>query len=146
MKKLPLTIIFLLIWAASVSCRPDKDYDALGMALTEINQKVAAHYYEGGIPDNFDVTKYKEAVADVCKNNPPCQGKAQTIFDDYDVKARKIDNMFTVMLCDRNTGKKIMEAFSCNNMKVAVPTYKKGSIETCEFEKNRQNITKENCP
>jgi hypothetical protein len=44
------------------------------------------------------------------------------------VKARKIDNMFTMMLCDRNTEKKIMEAFRCNNMKVAVPTFTRREV------------------
>lgn len=140
-----IQVILVSILMVTSSCATATNFDAIGSSLSELNQKVTGYYYGITIPDDFDAVQYKKAVAEVCKNNPPCQEKAATIFSDYEIRARKIDNIFSVMICDKATGKKIMEDFSCS-MKVEVPTYKTDTNAPCVFEKNWQTIINGNCP
>jgi hypothetical protein len=125
--------------------KKESAYAPVEMSLCQINQKVASHYLVSGIPDGFNEAQYKAAVNEVCHSNPECLSKAKEIFDSYGVDARKVDDMFTVMLCDKEMKWKIMEDFSCDNLKVEVHSWQEPDKVPCEFELDWERIKREKC-
>jgi hypothetical protein len=73
------------------------------------------------------------------------KSQAEDIFNSYGVDARKIDDMFSVMLCDKGMKQKILEDFSCNNLLVEVHSWQKADNVSCHFEKDWERIKKEKC-
>lgn len=122
----------------------EKIYVPVEVSLCFINQKVASHYLVNGIPDGFDEKQYKNAVIEVCYPNPSCKAKAEEIFNSFGLRAHKIDDMFSVMLCDINMSEKKMEDFSCNNTRVEVKSWKQDNVP-CDFENDWIRIKKEDC-
>ncbi len=120
-------------------------YAPVEASLGNINQKVKSHFLISGVPDGFSGEQYKEIVKDVCKTNPVCQSEAEAIYNAYGLSARKIDNMFSVMLCDKEMEWKVMEAFSCNNSVVPIHSWKNKDKTLCEFEKNWKQIERDYC-
>ena len=123
----------------------ESTYAPVEASLCHINQKVASHFLISGILDGFNEAKYNAAVKEVCYSNPVCRSQAETIFNSYGVDARKIDDMFSVMLCDKEMQWKIMEDFSCNNMRVEVQSWKVSNKVRCKFEEYWQRVREENC-
>ena len=112
----------LIIFFTSFGCahaqtfeKKEEVYAPVEASLCHINQKVASHFLISGVPDGFNEAQYKGTVKEICNSNPVCLSQAQEIFDSYGVSARKIDDMFSLMLCDKEMKWKVMEDFSCNN-------------------------------
>src|SRR5208337_4922628 len=130
MRKLRLFAIIATIILAGCSTVQDKagkkaeTYAPIEASLTHINQKVGSYFLVNGIPDGFNSAQYEEAVKAVCYSSPACRDQAQTIFDTFGLDVRKIDDIFSVMLCDKEMKWKIMEDFSCNPMKVEVQSWR----------------------
>jgi len=147
----PFLIVILLF--GLVSCvhatesveKKEAIYAPVEASLCQINQRVASHFLISSIPDGFNEAQYRAAVIEVCHSNPVCKSRAETIFDSYGVDARKIDDMFSVMLCDKEMKWKIMEDFSCNNMRVEVESWRMPDKVPCGFEDNWQRIIEESC-
>ena len=125
--------------------KKEKIYAPIESSLFQLNQKVSSHYLVSGIPDGLDERQYKNAVTDVCYTNPNCKAKAEEIFNSFILRVHKIDDMFSVMLCDINTSVKIMEDFSCNNTRVEIRNWKQIDASSCDFEKDWIRIKKEYC-
>lgn len=106
---------------------------------------MAGHFVDSGIPDGFDEAQYRAAIEQVCFPNPYCKTQAVGLFDSFGIKARKVDYMFTVMLCDKELKWKIMEDFSCNNLRVEVQSWRIGDQVPCEFETDLQRVAQEYC-
>jgi hypothetical protein len=145
-----LVIILLVSFAGCVHAtepveKKEGTYAPVEASLCHINQKVASHFLISGIPDGFNEAQYKEAVKEICYSNPVCKSQAETIFNSYGISVRKIDDMFSVMLCDKEMNWKIMEDFSCNNMRVEVQSWRMPNKVPCRFEDNWQRIKEENC-
>ena len=119
-------------------------YAPVEASLTHINQKVASHLIRG-IPDKFDKDEYMTAINEVCRTNPVCLSEAKTIFDSYGVKVRKVDDVFSVMLCDKDGHWKVMEDFSCNNLRVEVQSWKLNNKVQCDFEDDWAGIIHKYC-
>ncbi len=138
---------FILVGCAHITNNIAEMTDTYGpveSSLTNINQKIASHFVEG-IPDGFGRDTYIGVVRTVCRDNPVCLSQANTITEQYRLEARKVDDMFSVMLCDKQTNKKIMEDFSCNSLRVEVQTWKTGRSEKCVFEDNWQRVEQNYC-
>ncbi len=120
-------------------------YAPVEASLCHINQKVASHYLASSIPEGFDEQQYKNAVMEVCYQSPNCKIQAEAIFNSYKLRARKIDDMFSVMLCDSTTSQKVMEDFSCNNTRVEVRSWRQDDSVPCEFERDWIRIKQEFC-
>ena len=141
-----LLLAFISCVHATESVEKKEDiYAPVEASLTHINQKVTSHFLISGIPDGFNEARFKAAVEEVCHSNPVCKSRAETIFNSYGVDARKIDDMFSVMLCDKEMKWKIMEDFSCNNTRVEVQSWRMPNKVPCRFEDNWQRIKEENC-
>lgn len=139
-----LVIITNCAYAGSVE-KKEGIYEPVEASLCHLNQKVASHFLTTGIPEGFDEVQYKTAVKEVCYSNPVCKSQAEEIFNSYIVRARKTDDMFSVMLCDKETKRKVMEDFSCNNMRVEIQNWKKVDQAPCKFEDNLEYIKSEYC-
>ena len=141
-----LPLVFVSCVHATEPIEKKEDiYAPVEVSLFQINQKVTSHFLISGIPDGFNEAQYKAAVKEVCYSNPVCKSRAEAIFDSYGVDARKIDDMFSVMLCDKEMKWKIMEDFSCNNLRVELQNWKVLNKVRCEFEENWQRVREENC-
>lgn len=150
MRSKKLIIILFLAFAGCVIAPPnmaekESTFAPVEASLTNIDQKVASHFLVTGVPEGFDETQYKKAVKEVCYLSPSCKSQAETIFNSYIVRARKIDEMFSVMLCYKDTRWKIMEHFSCDNMRVQVRSWKTQNNVPCDFETDWVHIKQENC-
>lgn len=139
-----LVIITNCAYAGSVE-KKEGIYAPVEASLCHLNQKVASHFLTTGIPEGFDEVQYKKAVQEVCYSNPICKSQSQAIFESYGVSARKADDMFSVMLCDKEKKWKIMEDFSCNNMRVEIQSWKNRDQVPCKFEDNWEDIQLEYC-
>lgn len=138
-------ILAAILVGCSTGIAAQKDNPAaIGAFLTELNQKVTGYMYGQDIPADFDIAQYKEIVFKVC-DHPACQEKSAALFNDYEIKARKVDGFFSVMLCDPDTRNKVMEDYSCNNMKVEVRSWEAQTPEDCRFAENWQEIYEKEC-
>jgi hypothetical protein len=141
-------LILLIIVAACVPdplIKKEETYAPIEASLAHINQKVAGHFLDSGVPDGFDAVQYKAAVEQVCFSNPYCKTQAVSIFDSFGIQARKVSGMFTVMLCDKNLKWKVMEDFSCNNRRVEVQSWRSVEKVPCDFEVDWSRVIKEFC-
>lgn len=148
-RKITGTFIIILITLYScvpipLSIKPEM-YPPIEASLAHINQKIAGHFNVIGVPDNFDAVQYRAAVEEVCFPIPSCKSQAEGIFNSFGIKAKKVDGMFTVMLCDKNLRQKAMEDFSCNNLRVEVRSWKAEGETACEFEADWQDVVEEYC-
>jgi hypothetical protein len=134
---------FLLISCTTVVAAKRND-PAAASFLVQLNEKVTGYMYGTDVPDNFDAVQYKEIVAKVC-DSPACQNESGALFHAYDVKVEKIDGFFSVLLCDKDTRNKVMEDYSCNNMKVEIRTWEAQKPEACEFAPNWKEISNREC-
>lgn len=148
--KIIIFIIFLLI-SSPMGCSSmesmetkEKIYAPIEASLLHINQKVSSHFIKG-IPNNFDKAGYIATVEKVCYTNAICKSQGESIFSSYDTQVRKIGDMFSVMLCEKEGSSKILEDFSCNNMKVEVRTWKNTEKVPCRFEDGWESIARTNC-
>jgi hypothetical protein len=147
-RKISRVLILLMVVGACATeplIKKEQTYAPIEASLSHINQKVAGHFVDSGIPDGFDAVRYKAAMEQVCFPNPYCKTQAVGIFDSFGIKARKVDDMFTVMLCDKDLKWKLMEDFSCNNRRVEIQTWKKSEGVPCQFELNWKIVVQEFC-
>lgn len=148
MRKIGFALILILSFAGCASdplIKKEQTYAPIETSLYNTNQKVAGHFNETGIPDGFDAVQYRAAVEQVCFSNPYCKTQAEAIFDSFGIKARKIDDIFTVMLCDKELKWKVMEDFSCNNRRVEVQSWRLVGKVPCDFESNWQAVVQKYC-
>lgn len=144
-----LLTVLLMIYSGCSSIKATtqnkRSYAPVEASLCHINQKVVGHFLVTGIPEAFNEEQYKVAVEDVCFSTPACRIQAEEIFDSFDVKARKVDDMFSVMLCDKDGYWKVMEDFSCNNQRVEVQSWKMDDNVPCSFEGDWDGIIHKYC-
>ncbi|MBI5634970.1 MAG: hypothetical protein HZA15_15995 [Nitrospirae bacterium] len=140
-----LLIILVASCAPAPLIKKEETYAPIEASLAHINQKVAGHFLDSGVPDGFDAVQYRAAIEQVCFPNPYCKTQAVGIFDSFGIKARKVDDMFSVMLCDKDLKWKIMEDFSCNNLRVEIQSWRIGENVPCEPESDWQRVIKEFC-
>ena len=95
-----------------------KYYGKVEMLMIDFSKKIKAHYRSQGlkIPHDFDE---KQFIA-VLKEVYPDQDKVKFIQENFNIKARAINGNYAVILCDRETQKKILEDLSCHLQRVSL--------------------------
>ncbi|MGB5217434.1 MAG: hypothetical protein WBN66_03950 [Smithella sp.] len=142
---------FALVIFILTSCMPcigkkeGINYASTASSLTDIDQKVKSYYLTRDIPDNFDESQYKIVSNELCSSNPVCKSQIEELFDAYNVQVRKIDDTFSVLLCDVDKSKNIMEDFGCNSMLVEIKSWKEHDNVPCKFEDDWQQILQQHC-
>ena len=149
MKKIsPVLWVCVLLLSACVTAPviPDRATDESMMNfLPYLNQKVAG-YLDANQPIILNTQTYKEIVKKVCDPLPSCSKNAAVMFDTYSVQARTVDDIFSVMLCDKKGSIKIMEDFSCNEQKVEIVSFRMKQDQPCKFEDNWKEEVRSLCP
>lgn len=150
MRIVPAVVILMLVYpiggcASDPMLKKEKMYAPIEASLCNINQKVAGYFLEVGMPDVLGKDEYVNAVDNVCFSNPSCKLQAEGILSAFIVKPRRINDMFSVMLCDKELKFKVMEDFSCNNRRVEVQTWRQGENVSCDFEVDSNSIIRKFC-
>ena len=149
MKRTYLLVLVSLLLCSACAIGPkiqDRTTDeAMLNFLPYLNQKVAG-YLDANKVDELDRQTYKGIVDKVCGPLPSCGKNATILFDTYSVQSRRLDSMFSVMLCDKKATIKIMEDFSCNEQKVEIPSFQIDPKASCVLEENWKGKVATDCP
>lgn len=133
---LVMALLLLLIISQCNAANEDKAkyYGKVEMLMIDFSKKIKAHYMSQGmkIPPDFDE---KQFIA-VLEKIYPDQDKVRFVKENFNIKARAIDGNYDVVLCDRDTQKKILEDLSCHVNKVEIRYWDKEMQPLCGFEKN----------
>lgn len=113
--------------------------------LPYLNQKVAG-YLDLNPAAVLDAKTYKKIVDEECGPLPSCRKNAVIMFSNYSVQSRKLNGIFSVMLCDKNGTIKIMEDFSCNPHYVEIRSFQIDTNIPCKFENKWKEKVVPFCP
>lgn len=146
MKKLSVLLVaFLFFYGCSyIHVKDDEDkaqeYSKIEIILSDFSKKIIAYYEKQNmpIPGDFDEKQFIE----VLENAYPDQTKVELIKRDFKIKARSIDNDYSVVLCNLDTGDKLMEDLSCTLNKVDIRFWDKEGTYPCTFEDNWEVLCK----
>lgn len=142
---LSFIVCVIVINFATISFASERTHDESMLSfLPYLNQKVVGYMEKTGM-NQLDDDAYRDIVDKVCANLPLCRQRAETMFNTYDIKVRTIDDMFSVMLCDKDGKTKKMEDLSCNEQKVEIPTFQADDTAQCLFEENWKEIVATEC-
>jgi hypothetical protein len=111
-----------------------KEYSKIEIILSDFSKKIIAHYKRQNIPipKDFDEKQFIEVLEKVY----PDQDRVELIKKDFKIKARLIDNNYSVVLCDPDTDNKLMEDLSCHTTHVEIRFWDKEGTYPCTFEEN----------
>ncbi len=114
----------------------EKEYSKIEIILSDFSKKIIAHYERQNmpIPKDFNEKQFIEVLEKVY----PDQTKVELIKKNFKIKAHSIDNNYSVILCDPDTGNKLMEDLSCTLNKVDIRLWDKEGFQPCNFEENWQ--------
>jgi hypothetical protein len=136
-----LLVVVLLFYGCSLSniyAKDDEDkakeYSKIEIILSDFSKKVTAYYdkQDMSIPKDFDEKQFIEVLEKVY----PDQDRVELIKKDFKIKARSIDNNYSVVLCDPDTDNKLMEDLSCHTTHVEIRFWDKEDVNPCTFEEN----------
>jgi hypothetical protein len=147
MRRFAPFLVFFILWGCSFSSvfaktEEDKirEYSALEITLSDMSKKIIAYYGKEGktVPPEFDEKEFFAVLEKVY----PDKGKAENIKENYKTRAHAIDVDYSVVLCDRETGNKLLEDFSCTLSKVDIRYWDKNMFNACEFEQEWRSYCK----
>ncbi len=149
MKQIFLIIVIgtLLSTSCTMLSKPhDRTTDeAMLNFLPYLNQKVAGHL--DAYPESMlDSESYRKIVDEECGSLPSCAKDESILFKTYSMQVRMLDDMFSVMLCDKKQTIKVMEDFSCNEQKVEIPSFQITPEQECQFESEWKAQIAVDCP
>jgi uncharacterized protein YrzB (UPF0473 family) len=142
LKKLSVLLVaFLFFYGCSYIYVKDdeekaQEYSKIEIILSDFSKKIIAHYERQNIPipKDFNEKQFIEVLEEVY----PDKTKVELIKKDFKVKAHSLDNNYSVVLCDPDTGSKLMEDLSCHTTHVEIRFWDKEGIYPCIFEENWQ--------
>jgi hypothetical protein len=150
MKRISLLILLVgpLIYSACATTPsiPDRTTaESMLNFLPYLNQKVTG-YLDVNPAVALDEQTYKEIVDKECGPLPSCGKNAAIMFSAYSVQPRRLEGIFSVMLCDKNGAIKIMEDFSCNEQRVEIANFLIDANMPCIFEDKWKEKIAPFCP
>lgn len=140
MKKLSVLLAaFLFFYGCSYIYVKDdeekaQEYSKLEIILSDFSKKIIAYYERQNIPipKDFNEKQFIEVLEEVY----PDQTKVELIKKDFKIRAHSIDNNYSVVLCDPDTGSKLMEDLSYHTTHVEIRFWDKEGTYPCTFEEN----------
>lgn len=147
MRKYAPFLLALVLWgcsAGSLFAREGegrlKEYSSLEITLSDMSKKITAYYGKQGktVPPEFDENEFIGLLAKIY----PDKEKVEKIEHNYRIRARAIDGDYSVVLCDRETGNKLLEDFSCTLNKVDIRYWDRDVVVPCEFESDWRRYCK----
>ncbi len=147
MRYFALAILLLMLFACAhqtVVSRPDEDqvreYSATAVSLSDFSMKITAYYQSQSlsIPNDFDTRQFFSLLERIY----PDQSRVRSVRGSYRVAVRPEDGGYSVMLCDQQTGRKIMEDLSCHLDRVEIRSWEKETLAPCVFENDWKQYCK----
>lgn len=139
MRKTALSLVLLFIWGCSfgtlhakVDEEKQREYFSLEVTLSDMSKKITGHYGSEGktVPPDFDERQFIALLERIY----PDKSRVERIRDGYRIKARAVVGGYAVILCDRETGNKLLEDLSCTLDKVDIRHWDRETAAACEFE------------
>lgn len=134
-----LLVAFLFFYGCSHICtkndkEKEKECSKIEIILSDFSKKITAYYAKQNmsIPTDFNEKQFIEVLEKVY----PDQAKVQLIKKDFKIKARSVDNIYSVILCNPDTDNKLMEDLSCHTTHVEIRFWDKEGTYPCTFEEN----------
>ncbi len=147
MKYCSSVILLCMLFACAhqtVVSRPDeeqvREYSATAVSLSDFSMKIVAYYQSQNlpIPSDFDAGQFFALLERIY----PDQSRVRSVRNSYRVTVRPEDGGYSVMLCDQQTGKKIMEDLSCRLDRVEIRSWEKETLAPCVFENDWKQYCK----
>ncbi len=109
-----------------------KEYSTTAISLSDFSMKVVAYYQSQNLvlPTDFDAAQFFALL----KKIYPDQSRVQYVRNSYRVSVRPADGGYSVMLCDLQAGRKIMEDLSCHLDRVEIRSWERDTPASCTFE------------
>lgn len=139
-----MIVAFLGCTGNGVLSRSDEDeeekYSATVILLSDFSMSVIGYHQRQGlsVPRDFDTGQFFALLEKIYAD----QGRVQSVRDGYKVSVRPLDGGYSVMLCDLETDRKIMEDFSCHLNRVELLSWRNGTDIPCVFESDWEPLCK----
>jgi hypothetical protein len=114
--------------------KKEREYAAAAVTLSDFSMKIEAHYqsHTMSVPNDFDTQKFFGLLKEIY----PDQSRVSSIESNFRVFVRPLDGGYSVMLCDLEADRKIMEDLSCHLNSVEIRSWQGTAETTCVFESN----------
>ncbi|HOW54033.1 MAG TPA: hypothetical protein PLR60_05190 [Syntrophorhabdaceae bacterium] len=139
-----LIVAFLGCTSDGVFSRSDEDqgerYSTTAITLSDFSMKITAYYQKQGlsVPGDFNETQFFALLESIY----PDQSRVQAVRDEYRISVRSLNGGYSVILCDMEEDRKIMEDFSCHLNRVELLSWKSDVATPCVFEGNWEPLCK----
>ena len=109
-------------------------YSAAAVSLSDFSMKIASYNAKQNtsVPADFDAKQFFTLLEKIY----PDQSRVRAVKENYRVSVRPLDGGYSVMLCDPNADRKIMEDLSCHLDRVEIRSWESGADTPCVFESN----------
>ena len=135
--------VMLLLVSVLVGCahpgsplKPTEDqtreYSATAVTLSDFSMKIVAYYQSKNLSvlSDFDMKQFFMLLEKIY----PDQARVDFIRSSYRVSVRPLDGGYSVMLCDPQAHRKIMEDLSCHLNRVEIRLWERNTPVPCAFE------------
>jgi hypothetical protein len=111
-----------------------REYSATAVSLSDFSMKIVAHYQSQNlsIPNDFDAGQFFMLLEKIY----PDQSRVTLVRNTYRASVRPLDGGYSVMLCDLQADRKIMEDLSCHVDRVEIRPWEGSADSPCVFESN----------
>jgi hypothetical protein len=109
-----------------------REYSATAVSLSDFSMKIVAYYQSQNtsVPNDFNAQQFLMLLEKIY----PDQSRVNFVRDNYRISARPLDGGYSVMLCDPNADRKLMEDLSCHLDRVEIKSWEKDTPIPCVFE------------
>jgi hypothetical protein len=150
MKKIVAVIVLSLSFYGCLFIKSDKDeeklkeYSQVEIIMSDFSKKITSYYErtKQPVPDNFNEQEFIR----ILEETYPDQGKVILIKENYIMKARSVNNGYSVVLCAPETNNKLMEDIAdprCSLSRVEIRFWDKEGVYPCRFEENWMQYCKQ---
>jgi hypothetical protein len=112
--------------------RQKETYSSLEVTLIDMSKKITGYYARQGqkVPPSFDATEFFSVLDKVY----PDKTKVEMMRTTFHIEAREVGGDYSVILCDKRNGKKLVEDLSCTLSRVDIRFWDKAVLPSCGFE------------
>lgn len=125
-------------WKEGAVEKQEGVYSSLDAAVIDFSGKVKGYLGQHSMKAPSDFTDNYIEIIEQAYPSGSGKHKVKTILSTYQLRARGLGDTFSVMLCEKD-GRKLLEDFNCNRLRVEIKTWKHELDAPCEFEENWQD-------
>jgi hypothetical protein len=113
---------------------PGEEYPATAILLSDFSMTIIGYYgtQDLSVPNDFDKRQFFALLEKIY----PDPSHVSFVQSNYKVSVRPLAGGYSVMLCDPQTNRKIMEDLSCHLDRVEIQSWQSNVDNQCVFESN----------